>query len=233
MGIAEQPKTFQSLAKGERVFVDNVADAVALARLLAPVSKAVCSKNAIAGLQECMESLGGVGYLEDEQEFNIARLFREVNVCSIWEGTTDVLAHDVVRVIKGRSGPEVRQALVNWTEGRLKSWKRDWDPEQKLIRERLEKLEELFESGNDILTYHGRAILEDLAWIVAAVMLVEDANQDGDKASVETARRWILPKSGDISQDSTEWKQSAVLDRLIAFGSSATPGLHSPETARL
>ena len=35
-------------------------------RLLTPVAKGVAAKKAIAGLAECMESLGGVGYLENE-----------------------------------------------------------------------------------------------------------------------------------------------------------------------
>lgn len=37
------------------------ADAVALLRLLTPMAKALTARAAIAGLAECMESLGGVG----------------------------------------------------------------------------------------------------------------------------------------------------------------------------
>ena len=52
-----------------------------LLRLLTPVLKARTAKSSIHGLQECMESLGGIGYLENEetQEVNIARLFRDAN----------------------------------------------------------------------------------------------------------------------------------------------------------
>ena len=69
-----------------------------LLRLLTPVIKGLTAKASIAGLNECMESLGGVGYLENEDvELNIARLFRDACVLSIWEGTTDVMATDVLR----------------------------------------------------------------------------------------------------------------------------------------
>lgn len=58
-----------------------------LLRLLTPALKGITAKKAISGLQECMESLGGVGYLENEDmQFNIARLYRDANVLSIWEG---------------------------------------------------------------------------------------------------------------------------------------------------
>ena len=63
-----------------------------LLRLLTPALKGVCSKTAIAGLQECMECMGGVGYLENEDmQYNIARLYRDANVLPIWEGTTDMV----------------------------------------------------------------------------------------------------------------------------------------------
>ena len=105
--------------------VNSVEEAIALARLLTPVAKSMCSKAAIAGLQECMESLGGVGYLEDEGELNIARLFRDVNVQSIWEGTADVMATDVVRVFKGRQGPAILADFEHWVERHLKTWTTD------------------------------------------------------------------------------------------------------------
>jgi alkylation response protein AidB-like acyl-CoA dehydrogenase len=59
--------------------------AVHIYRLLTPVLKGLTAKAAIAGLSECMECMGGVGYLEnDDMQFNIARLSRDVQVCSIW-----------------------------------------------------------------------------------------------------------------------------------------------------
>ena len=56
-------------------------DVKLLLRILTPIMKARTAKSAILGLQECMESLGGVGYLENEemQQINVARLFRDAN----------------------------------------------------------------------------------------------------------------------------------------------------------
>ena len=74
--------------------IPNPSKAENLLRLLTLVAKGVTAKKAIAGVAECMESLGGVRYLENEDmQLNIARLYRDANVLSIWEGTTNMMAH--------------------------------------------------------------------------------------------------------------------------------------------
>ncbi|MCJ1245497.1 hypothetical protein MMC30_002701 [Trapelia coarctata] len=71
-------------------------DAKVLLRVLTPVVKELTAKAAIAGLSECMEALGGVGYLENEGvELNVARLLRDACVLSIWEGGAEVEGGDV------------------------------------------------------------------------------------------------------------------------------------------
>jgi hypothetical protein len=82
----------------------------------------VTAKKAIAGLPECMESLGGVEYLGTENmQFNIARLYRDANVLSIWEETTDMMAHDGLRVMYGKTSREVVAAVNTWVWSLLQS----------------------------------------------------------------------------------------------------------------
>ena len=86
-------------------------------RFLTPLAKAQTALAAIGGLRECMESLGGIGYLENEDPvLNVARLYRDCNVLSIWEGTTNVMADDVIRVVKGRDGLEVLKSFDAWVK---------------------------------------------------------------------------------------------------------------------
>ncbi len=47
-------------------------------------------------------------------DFNVARLFRDGASLPIGEGTTDVLATDVVEVLKGKIGSHVIKALDRW-----------------------------------------------------------------------------------------------------------------------
>lgn len=72
----------------------------AFARAMTPVVKYWVCKIAPALLYEAMECLGGNGYVE---ETPLARYYREAPVNAIWEGSGNVMALDVLRVLgRGR-----------------------------------------------------------------------------------------------------------------------------------
>jgi putative acyl-CoA dehydrogenase len=83
---------------------DLAADprAAAWRRLMTPVTKYWVCKVAPALVAEAMECLGGNGYVE---EAPLARIYREVPVNAIWEGSGNVMALDVLRVMQRE--PEV------------------------------------------------------------------------------------------------------------------------------
>ncbi|KAI9877343.1 MAG: hypothetical protein M1830_004211 [Pleopsidium flavum] len=122
LGLSEQPtssSTSDSLGPLMPSFWEGVE---LLLRVLTPVAKALTAKAATAGLAECMKSLGGVGYLENEDMmFNIARLFRDANLLSIWDGTTDIMADDMVKVLKGNSGRRAMAVLSECVERTVES----------------------------------------------------------------------------------------------------------------
>ncbi|HVH33183.1 MAG TPA: acyl-CoA dehydrogenase family protein [Tahibacter sp.] len=74
----------------------DVAEA-ALLRLLTPLAKLWTGKLAVAVCSEAAECLGGAGYIEDG---GLPQLLRDAQVLPIWEGTTNVLALDVLRVLR-------------------------------------------------------------------------------------------------------------------------------------
>lgn len=67
-----------------------------LLRLLTPVAKLFTGKQSIAVVSEVLECFGGQGYIEDT---GLPVLLRDCQVLSIWEGTTNVLSLDVLRVL--------------------------------------------------------------------------------------------------------------------------------------
>jgi putative acyl-CoA dehydrogenase len=69
----------------------------AYVRLLTPVAKYWICKSAPAFLYECMECLGGNGYVEESA---LPRLYREAPVNAIWEGSGNVMALDQLRALK-------------------------------------------------------------------------------------------------------------------------------------
>ncbi len=66
-------------------------------RLMTPAIKYWVCKTAPPFVAEAMECLGGNGFVE---EAPLARIYREVPVNSIWEGSGNIMALDVVRVLK-------------------------------------------------------------------------------------------------------------------------------------
>ncbi len=79
----------------------------ALARLLTPAAKYWVCKRGPALAAEAMETLGGNGYVEESL---LPRLYREMPVNSIWEGSGNVMCLDVLRA--ARREPDAAAALV-------------------------------------------------------------------------------------------------------------------------
>lgn len=74
-----------------------------LLRLLTPIAKLTTAKQAVAGTSEVIEAFGGAGYVEDT---GLPSLLRDAQVLPIWEGTTNVLALDLLRTIDEVGGLE-------------------------------------------------------------------------------------------------------------------------------
>jgi alkylation response protein AidB-like acyl-CoA dehydrogenase len=68
-----------------------------LARVVLPLTKMAVARQGVWATSELVESFGGAGYLEDT---GLPRLLRDVQVHSIWEGTTSIMALDVLRALR-------------------------------------------------------------------------------------------------------------------------------------
>ena len=73
------------------------ADAKALARILTPLIKFRACRDARQVTGDAMDVRGGCGYIE---EWSDARLLRDAHLGSIWEGTSNIVALDVLRAIR-------------------------------------------------------------------------------------------------------------------------------------
>jgi putative acyl-CoA dehydrogenase len=138
---------------------DRATDARAAAwrRLMTPVTKYWVCKMAPALVAEAMECLGGNGYVE---EAPLARIYREVPVNSIWEGSGSVMVLDVMRVLQRE--PECAEAVLE----ELRHAASD-DPRLRSAHEDIERL--LHEPA--LLDQRGRALIEGLAVLAAASIL--------------------------------------------------------------
>lgn len=238
-GLSEQsPNATKSTAAGESYVVPRLEDANHILRLLTPVAKGLTSKAAISGLQECMESLGGVGYLEnDEPDFSIARLYRDANVLPIWEGTTDMMADDVYRVIRGKTGKAVINAMDRWVDmmllpasGTIAQLRGpQLRNEVNTVSTWWQELRNDFvDLQGDEFRARGRELMERLGNVVSGSLLISDAHRDGDSIAAKVASLWVEFKSptrlGTSSQES--WQERSAWERRIVFGEDAKPVAH-------
>jgi acyl-CoA dehydrogenase len=96
-------QTAQALARSDA----GEPGAYALLRILTPLIKFRACRDARKVTGDAMEVRGGCGYIE---EWADARLVRDAHLGSIWEGTSNIVALDVVRAIQREDALPVLQA---------------------------------------------------------------------------------------------------------------------------
>lgn len=212
-----------------------------LLRLLTPVMKAQVTLNSVSGLRACMESLGGVGYCENTEDggiMNIARLFRDSVVGTIWEGTTSVMAEDVLRVVKNpkAKGDVIDAVFGEWVRGVLAVVEKRFVDECQILKNRYGALKEMVQTLElQVLQRRGRDVLEHIEAVACACLLMYDATVDGDEVATEVARRWIrmnaLPADKMESEAVVDAHDGIDMDRRIFLGPRA--GSSSTRQAKL
>lgn len=84
-------------------------------RILTPLIKFRACRDARRVTGDAMEVRGGAGYIE---EWSDARLVRDAHLGSIWEGTSNIVAQDVLRAVRREGSLEaLRPALEAMLEG--------------------------------------------------------------------------------------------------------------------
>ena len=132
-----------------------------LARVLTPAAKFWICKRGAHFAEEAMEAIGGSGYVEEN---SLARIYREMPVNSIWEGSGNVMCLDVLRAL--RKSPEVVDAVSSELDA-ARGAHPAYDRFCAALRERLADSA----SGEP----SGRRITQDLALAVQASLLARHA----------------------------------------------------------
>ena len=102
------------------------------ARLFTPAAKFAICRAGIPFVAEAMEVLGGIGYCEESE---LPRLYREMPVNSIWEGSGNIMCLDVLRVlVKQPDAVALLLAECNEVKGQDRHFDRHWRQLQQLLR---------------------------------------------------------------------------------------------------
>lgn len=177
--------------------------------------KATLAKTGVAFLSECMECLGGQGYVE---EGGIAVLYRDTQVNAIWEGTTNVLSHDFLRVLCGRDGQATLNALdryVTTSVAKGESCTKLGSFPQRLKGVYMKWRNRVTNTEESALRSHARGLVLWLGRVVGAVEMMCDAATDGDEVEIECCERVFDFKNQGWDSDS---RSAMRMDQRIVFG---------------
>ncbi|OGM48967.1 hypothetical protein ABOM_003203 [Aspergillus bombycis] len=219
--------------KAAKLIPRDAATAATLLRLITPVMKGTVSVNSVHGLRACMECLGGVGYCENNEDgglLNIARIFRDTAVNAIWEGTVNVMAEDVIRVINDKrlgKGKIIETVLGGWARPLLAVCHQKLREECRIVQECLDTFQSIASRHTrEELLYRGRELMQYIEIVVCGTLLIYDAFSDDNQVAKEVASRWIssnTPSSIHVSLPSVGLSEESTADRRIFLGGSPLP----------
>ncbi|MGO1485524.1 MAG: acyl-CoA dehydrogenase family protein [Brevibacterium aurantiacum] len=179
------------------------AEAAAQIRVLTPLAKHYICKRARFVTGETMEVRGGRGYIE---EWPDARLVRDSHLGSIWEGSSNVIALDVLRCMRKQ---DTHRLLAQTMSGKLDSLTlAEAGPE---VRELLDRWSAIVARGDGLLSAEkpvAEALIgnyaDELAQLIMGTLLLEqaeaEATRDEDYRKLLAAKAFI---AANIVRDDT------------------------------
>lgn len=193
-----------------------------LLRIMTQLAKAYVCKPSVSILFSCMESLGGVGYLvNEEQEYlNISRIYRDTCVLPIWEGTTDVLCTDLIRAMKHpRAGADSLAALdevinkAGQFSGKIGK-PAGWNPVERWaeLKSKIEKTDQADLMGE------AREVVWALGDIMTSLLLFVDAGTDGSSVAKEIFTRFVEDKFSVERRARASTEEELKKDLSIVYG---------------
>lgn len=197
-------------------------DATGFARLLAPLAKLACARQSVWVVSELMESFGGAGYVEDT---GIPRILRNVHVHCVWEGTTSVLAADVLRAL--RKEPALSGAFQ---DDILKRISRIRNAEIHAIGQKVTSgLKELRKMMHAPAERDGRRLAWGMARTYQAALLCEAADWrwrvKADRGGIAAARQFTSADLIPVRQEASDGDL-----HLLAFGAAPADAPALPKT---
>ncbi|MFC0007591.1 acyl-CoA dehydrogenase family protein [Micromonospora siamensis] len=184
-----------------RVEVDADPAADAELRVVAPLAKLATGRLAVASASEYVEAFGGAGYVEDT---GVPRLLRDAQVLPIWEGTTNVLALDVLRAISREgAGTPLLARLAAATDLAAALDPALADTLATVTGELRDTVGRVAADPTAVEVVAGaRGLALRLAYALTAALLVEHAAWGDEQAAVAArlwTRRWL--RHSDVAAD--------------------------------
>lgn len=140
-----------------------------LVRLLIALVKKETAEASIHFAHEAIELHGGNGYIED---FVTPRLLRDAQVLTVWEGTANILAHELIRLVQKGAHTVLLRELG--------------ETKHPLLQERVAQLEETLTKFSQLSeaaqTLEAKPLMQEMARLYEAVCAVRHGEKFGTHA---------------------------------------------------
>jgi acyl-CoA dehydrogenase len=163
-----------------------------LLRLLTPLMKLATARQAVHVASEVLEAFGGAGYVEDT---GLPVILRDSQVLPIWEGTTNVLSLDALRVMvtDGLAFQALKRAVRSFLDNAHDNRLIEAAQRAQSALEHAESwLNQTTKEGQEVLEACARKLALTLARTVALALLVKHAqwshDQEHDDRAIAAAR---------------------------------------------
>jgi acyl-CoA dehydrogenase len=182
-----------------------------LARLLTPMTKRSSAEFAVYSLRECMELMGGMGYIEDGI---MPKMLRDANVLPIWEGAGNIMLLDMLRATdKAGSAPVLWDTLRALLDGpdAPPSWRTR-------LEELVAGLEALQHTPRPSAEYRARPLWEAITQLVQAALILDWSREPAAASFCQPALSWYARRM----ESAQDWRageplSSENLSDLIGF----------------
>lgn len=147
-----------------------------LLRMITPMAKWWSAEQSVYAVRECMELMGGNGYIED---FVMPKILRDVNVLPIWEGSGNIIVLDMLRAAQKSKGLTLVFELIEKAADRSENY-------GALLSEKLFEVKAVWKSiremeGRDQMEATAKPLFKQLITLLQMTLLIEEkesANSD-------------------------------------------------------
>lgn len=169
---------------------------IILNRLYIAIMKKETAEQAVHYASEAIELHGGNGYIED---FVTPRLLRDAQVLTVWEGTANILALELIRLVDKFHAHEM---FIRVMEVRLE--KLAASPLVEIVMDQLAKLDSTLQTFSHLddatKSFEAKKVAEKMAHLYESVVAVEWAQKFGGKyeklADIYLENTWALREMG-------------------------------------
>ena len=179
--VASEAATAMLFCIGARVSSsgDALGEGDRLTRILVPLTKMRCTRGGVESASAALEIFGGNGYIEN---FPLARQLRDAQCHTLWEGTENILALDMLRATAREQAHTALLDMIRESAERAESplLARARDAVARAGARVAEKLARLASAGPEVAALRARLLANEAADAVQGALLLDEAQWELD-----------------------------------------------------